>query len=249
MPAVRSIGARWCSEPQATRLRGPKVPGCGADESGLDPLHGSTRLERESVPARPCAGDAQHAGMGAQSRARVGLRRPSEGTRLNPNSCQLPTVSANALRPVRNRPAGSAFILVVSLDSRLPTPNRRHDEPDVRRSLLVRNKSETARHGSPRPRSLSVPQLRHAPGGARRSERPSTMSGDRSVFCDPTRFSARCTEGATVARDARAGGCADESRWVVTQAKHRSSSSRPKRAEVRRCGTRRPRARLRASCG
>jgi hypothetical protein len=142
--AVRSIGARWCSEPHATRLRGPKVAGCGADRS-LDLTHCTAAHDsRESVPARPCAGNAQHADMGAQSRARIGLRRPSEGTRLNPNSDQLPTVSANALRPARNRPGGGAFILVVSRVSRLPTPDRRHDEPDVR-TLSVSKKQERDR--------------------------------------------------------------------------------------------------------
>jgi hypothetical protein len=119
--------------------------------------HGTAAHDsRESAPARPCAGDAQHAEMGAQSRARVGLRRPSEGTRLNPNSCQLPTVSANALRPGAKSTWGWCIHLGGLPRFRLPTPDRRHDEPDVRRSLSVRNNGETARYGSPRPRSLSV---------------------------------------------------------------------------------------------
>jgi hypothetical protein len=140
--------AGWYPKPHATRLRGPQRRGMRErPQSGLDPLRGRSRLERERPSASVRRGRSARGHGGTVPRA-CRLSRPSEGTRLNPDSYQLPRVSANALRPVRSRPAGGAFVSVASRGSRLPTRDRSCDEPDVRRSLSVRNKSETAPHGA-----------------------------------------------------------------------------------------------------
>ena len=149
----------------------------GTLTSGFGPAEGSERLE--SAPSASVRRDAQHADMGAQSRVRVGLRRPWSllasisipATRLSLRdrsgpvpTAPKPAVAGTSVGSVTAIAASREFPRAVARRSRLRARGSTEARPEGRAGVDPRARARFCR-GPPRSSRLFTPAMMRRPVG------------------------------------------------------------------------------------